>query len=177
MKILKSTGVVRRIDDLGRIVIPKEIRRNLKIRDGENMEIFIDLDTIILKKYSKLEDVITLTEKLGRLVNELTDYDVIITDRDHIIASYGENFKTEKNEVLSNELMKVIDERRLVNEKTSIEITSNFKKDGYFYILPIISSADSIGLIILFSENELSNIARIVAKMVDFLICEQVDIS
>ena len=73
--------------------------------------------------------------------------------------------------------MKIIDERRLVNEKTSIEITSNFKKDGYFYILPIISSADSIGLIILFSENELSNIARIVAKMVDFLICEQVDIS
>ena len=53
MNTLKSTGVVRRIDDLGRIVIPKEIRRNLKIRDGELMEIFVDMDSIILKKYSK----------------------------------------------------------------------------------------------------------------------------
>ena len=59
---MKSTGVVRRIDDLGRIVIPKEIRRNLKIRDGENMEIFIDLDSIILKKYSKLEDALNIED-------------------------------------------------------------------------------------------------------------------
>lgn len=176
---MKSTGVIRRIDDLGRIVIPKEIRRNLKIRDGENMEIFVDLDSIILKKFSKLEDVHTLADKLGNIINNLTNYNILITDRDHIISSYGKEFSDLKNELLSNELIELIDSRTILNEKNrvNIELTSKIKKEGYYYIVPIISSADSIGLIIIYNEEPLKEMVEVIAKMVSLIICEQVDIS
>ena len=176
---LKSTGVIRRIDDLGRIVIPKEIRRNLKIRDGENMEIFVDIDSIILKKYSKLDDVLTTTEKLSKIINDVTNYDVIITDRDHVISSYGEVFKNLKNENLSQELIDLIDNRNSINaeEKKELQITNKEKIEGYFYITPIISTADSIGLIILYSIQPLKDEVKIISKLVSNLICEQVDIN
>ena len=176
---LKSTGVVRRIDDLGRIVIPKEIRRNLKIREGENMEIFIDVDSIILKKYSKLEDIISYTDKLGKLIFELTEYNILITDREHIISAHGNNFKNLKNEVISDELINIIDERRSIMEKDKkvIEITSALKIEGYFLAFPIISIADSVGLILLHSEGVIKEGIQILLKMVARIISEQVDIN
>ena len=176
---LKSTGVIRRIDELGRIVIPKEIRRNLKIRDGENMEIFIDLDSIILKKYSKLEDVLTISDRLGKVINEVTNLDLIITDRDHIVTSYGETVQSLKNESLSFELIDLIDSRTTIanKEKQIIQITTNNKLEGYFYVLPIISEADSIGLIMFYSIEQLTDSISIIAKIMNNLICEQVDIS
>ena len=153
---MKSTGVVRRIDDLGRIVIPKEIRRNLKIRDGENMEIFIDFDSVILKKYSKIEDVLTLAKRLVKMVNEITNYNILITDRENIIDS---RIPIKKE------------------EKTILTITDEVKKEGYFYGIPIISTGDSIGLILLMNNEPFNDIAQIVAKMLSYLICEQVDIN
>ncbi len=176
---MKSTGVVRRIDDLGRIVIPKEIRRNLKIRDGENMEIFIDLDSIILKKYSKLEDALTLSDKFAKIVYEVTGYNILITDREKIITSYGIEFENLKNQVLSEELINVIDTRTNIkkDEKTIISITNEIKKEGYFYGLPIISTADSIGLILFLAEEPLSESVKVIGQLLSLLICEQVDIS
>ena len=90
---MKSTGVVRRIDDLGRIVIPKEIRRNLKIRDGELMEIFVDMDSIILKKYSKLEDMLSITERITEKLADLSNLNIIVTDRDHILSCSGKKYQ------------------------------------------------------------------------------------
>ena len=176
---MKSTGVVRRIDDLGRIVIPKEIRRNLKIRDGENMEIFIDLDSIILKKYSKLEDALTLSDKFAKIVYEVTGYNILITDREKIITSYGIEFENLKNQVLSEELINVIDTRTNIkkDEKAIISITNEIKKEGYFYGLPIISTADSIGLILFLAEEPLSESVKVIGQLLSLLICEQVDIS
>ena len=175
---LKSTGVIRRIDDLGRIVIPKEIRRNLKIRDGENMEIFIDLDAIILKKYSKLDDAITITEKLGRIAYDITSYDVLITDREKVVAGFG-HFKELKGKSLSNELINLIDERKTLNceELSKINLTETFSKEGYFYVIPLISTADSIGLIMFYSQKQIEEKAKIVATIIDVLIKEQVDIT
>ena len=86
---MKSTGVVRRIDELGRIVIPKEIRRNLGIRDGENVEIFTEYDSIILKKYNRMEKTSYLANMLCEIVYNEFNYKIIITDREKIIASSG----------------------------------------------------------------------------------------
>ena len=174
---MKSTGVVRRIDDLGRIVIPKEIRRNLKIRDGENMEIFIDLDAIILKKYSKLESAISLSEKLAKMVYELTGFSVLITDREQIIAA-EKDLAELKNTSVSNELIKLMDDRASLtsSELQAINITKNTKMEGYFYIVPLISSADSIGLILIYDKEPLNQSVAIFAKILSFLICNQVDI-
>ena len=66
---MKSTGVVRRVDDLGRIVIPKEIRRTLRIRDGESLEIFVDREMIALKKFSKMSDMDDVSKELVEIIN------------------------------------------------------------------------------------------------------------
>ena len=86
---MKSTGVIRRIDELGRIVIPKEIRRNLGIRDGENVEIFTDSDSIILKKYYRMSTSTDLANSLCELINSEFNYKIMITDREKIIATSG----------------------------------------------------------------------------------------
>lgn len=84
---MKSTGVIRRIDELGRIVIPKEIRRNLGIRDGENVEIFTESDSIILKKYNRMESINNLASILTEIIYNDFNYKIIITDHEQVISS------------------------------------------------------------------------------------------
>ena len=84
---MKSTGITRRIDDLGRIVIPKEIRKNLKIKENEVLEIFINNDEIILKKFSPFNDSEKILSDYIKVINDMTGNDVIITDRDKVILS------------------------------------------------------------------------------------------
>ena len=176
---LKSTGVVRRIDDLGRIVIPKEIRRNLKIRDGELMEIFVDMDSIILKKYSKLEDMLSITEKITEKLANLSNLNIIVTDRDHILSCSGKEVSNIKNELLSKELIELMDNRQSVNtsDRLNINITNTNFLEGYFYIMPMISENDSIGLIAVYSKQKLNENAEIIAKIIDFFLCSQININ
>ena len=84
---MKSTGVTRKIDELGRIVIPKEIRKNLGIRDGESLEIFTENDSIILKKHFIMEKYEQLSKKLCESIYNIYKINVIITDREKVIAS------------------------------------------------------------------------------------------
>lgn len=175
---MKSTGVIRRIDELGRIVIPKEIRRNLKIRDGENMEIFVDMDSIILKKYSKIEDSIDYAKRICKLLNGLTNNEIIITDRDHIIAAEGSNVENLVNELISQDMISVIDNRETYfsPKETSIEIIKESKMNGYFAIVPIITSADSIGLVIVYNKELILDDNKGLTKFIAGLMSAQVDI-
>ena len=86
---MKTTGVVRRIDGLGRIVVPKEIRRTLRIRDGEPLEIFVDKDFIALKKYSPMTDFRTLAQILVDSVYDSISLNIFITDRDQCVCGAG----------------------------------------------------------------------------------------
>ena len=87
---MKATGIVRRIDDLGRIVIPKEIRRTLHIRETDPMEIFTDAEgQIILKKYSPIGDISTFAGKYAESLSDATGMTVCITDREQVIAASG----------------------------------------------------------------------------------------
>jgi AbrB family transcriptional regulator (stage V sporulation protein T) len=86
---MKSTGVVRRVDDLGRIVIPKEIRRTLRIREGEALEIFVDNEDIILKKYSPMESIEDAAARYVDSFNQVIKHSVIVTDKDRVIAASG----------------------------------------------------------------------------------------
>ena len=87
--MLKSTGVLRRVDELGRIVIPKEIRKNLKIKNGESLEIFIDSDSVVLKKFSYMSDLKDNTQKCSDSFYDIIKKDIFITDTDNVIASSG----------------------------------------------------------------------------------------
>lgn len=87
---MKATGIVRRIDDLGRVVIPKEIRRTLRIREGDPLEIFVDRDgEVILKKYSPINELGDFAKEYGEALYESLGSSVIICDRDSIIAIAG----------------------------------------------------------------------------------------
>ena len=84
---MKSTGVVRRIDELGRIVIPKEIRKNMRIKSGDNLEIFLEGDNILLRKYSPIETLENVTENYVESFNQVLKHNIIVTDRDKVKSS------------------------------------------------------------------------------------------
>ena len=175
---MKSTGVIRRIDELGRIVIPKEIRRNLQIRDGETLEIFIENDSIILRKHSIVATAFDMINKLGSLTNDIMNYSLIITDREKIIYISDKNLEIIKGKNISAKLINYIDGRECYNSKE--EITLSFDEldlKGYFSISPIISSNDSIGLIILYSKEKMNIEEEKYSKLLAKLIGEKTDIA
>ena len=87
---MKSTGVVRRIDDLGRIVLPKELRRTMRIKEGESLEIYIDgLDQIILKKYSPVQNMDAFINEFVESLYSTNKKDIIVTDNEKIVAAAG----------------------------------------------------------------------------------------
>ncbi len=174
---MKATGIIRRIDELGRLVIPKEIRRNLKIRDGENMEIFIDESSIILKKYSKMEDALTYVKNITELLGDLTNEKIIVTDRDKIIATVN-IYDEINNKLISNKIIDLLNERKNITSEysESLEITSDYKPNMYYSIFPIISGSDSMGVIILLSDNKIDNEFKILMKFISLLISSKLDI-
>lgn len=153
---MKSTGVVRRIDELGRIVIPKEIRKTLRIKDGENIEISVENDNIILKKYSFMK-------KLNDFANEFTEAiylsnkkNIIITDTDTIISISGTLKKDYVGKNISNYLFDILRKREnIINRKQKeIKIIENEEIKGFYVINSIICNGDAIGLIIIFSSDD-----------------------
>ncbi|MFR5857088.1 MAG: AbrB/MazE/SpoVT family DNA-binding domain-containing protein [Bacilli bacterium] len=157
---MKSTGVTRKIDDLGRIVIPKEIRKNLGIRDGESLEIFTEEDSIILKKHSEIKKYEELSARLCELIESIFKVNIIITDRQKVIATSLD--KSLINQDIDKDLIYLIDNRE---EYNGIKEIFNYK--NYVTIVPIIASIDSLGLIILLNndDKDLRNIAKFMAKI------------
>ncbi len=154
---MKATGVIRRIDDLGRIVIPKEIRNNLKIRNGETLEIFIDnLDQIILKKYSMGEDYRLLLSSYVTTINDAINRNIIITDKNRILSANDEIKKDYENRELSTVLAKCIDTMKSKEslEKTNIKITGRNEIQCSYIIKPIIAASECVGILMIFDEND-----------------------
>lgn len=156
---MKATGIVRRIDDLGRIVIPKEIRRTMRIREGDPMEIFTSREgEILLKKYSPVgelgEFALTIAEAIAQTLGEL----VCITDRDYIIAAAGSGKKEFEGKLLDEQLQTAIDNRcsQVIGENKAsfIKITQEDLKDYESQtIATILSHGDCIGSVIILSKN------------------------
>lgn len=170
---MKSTGVVRRIDELGRIVIPKEIRRNLSIHDGENIEIFTDMDSIILKKYYRLKESSELATNLCSIVNSLFNYKIIITDREKVVAtSMNQNILNKK---ITNDYFNIIEGREIVERENYKFILEDLELTGNFIYVPIISLNDSIGLIIIYNEHKLTQ-EKDIAKLLASIISNKLDI-
>ena len=175
---MKTTGVIRRIDELGRIVIPKEIRRNLGIRDGENIEIFTDDNSIILKKHSRIVNFSEIIEKVADLTKNIMDFNVIITDREKVVLALGDNLNELSNMLISSDLINFIDlrESNLENQECIYKF-GNKEIKGFFAISPIISSNDSVGLVIIYNQNKLTHAELKYSKFFATLIGEKIDIS
>ena len=158
---MKSTGVVRRVDDLGRIVIPKEIRRTLRIRDGESLEIFVDKETIALKKFSKMTDIENVSKELVDIINSNINKNILITDRDQIIAASGTLKKKYMDKNISRYLEQIMEQRKVVleNSRHFIEVLDDEKDYLSYVICPIIMNGDAIGLFLILSENDDINVS------------------
>lgn len=157
---MKATGVVRRIDDLGRIVIPKEIRRTLRIKEGDPLEIFTDREgQVILKKYSPIGELSEFAVGYADTLSKTTGHIACITDKDTIIAVSGGAKKEFLEKDISKELEQVMDDKEIYTSKEnsdlSIPITkgeNNERRYNSQVVYPIISNGDTIGTVILMSK-------------------------
>ena len=112
---MKATGIVRRIDELGRIAIPKEIRRSFKIREGDQLEIFTDrTGEIILKKYSPMGELGTIVQQYIKSLTELTNATILVTDRDQVSAAVGSQKAEYEGKTISTQLEQLQNERKNV---------------------------------------------------------------
>ena len=148
-----STGIVRRIDELGRIVIPKEIRKNLRIKKGDNLEIVVDGENITLKKYSQIENAMDMAQVYAESFYQVLKYNVIVTDTDKIVAIAGNLKKKYINMGISESIERMIERRDTFVErkKKEIEISPGIKEFGYYTVSTIINNGDSIGSVIILS--------------------------
>lgn len=153
---MKATGVIRRIDELGRIVIPKEIRKNLRLRVGESLEIFVDNDDIILKKFSVVSRISDLSQELTDAINIFTKYNIIIMDTNEFIACSGSLKKEIINKSISDDLRYLIEKREkiLQNHLKDLRIMDNNTIKCSYADSTIIVNGEAIGLIMILSEKD-----------------------
>ncbi|MDO4267211.1 MAG: stage V sporulation protein T [Eubacteriales bacterium] len=156
---MKATGIVRRIDDLGRVVIPKEIRRTLRLREGTPLEIFTDREgEIILKKYSPMVELTAFAGQYAESMAQTTGMTVCITDRDQVIAVAGGPKKELMQKNISRQLEHAIHERETIvagrDDRQFIPVTAD-ETEGVTaeVIAPIICEGDAIGAVALLGRD------------------------
>lgn len=168
---MKATGIVRRIDDLGRVVVPKEIRKTLHIREGDPLEIFTDREgEIILKKYSPIGELGSFARQYAEALAHSTGHVVSITDRDNHIAVAGNGKRELMNKPVSKALDEAIEKRKMVtaagSERDYIPLTeSESEHYSYQVICPIISEGDVIGAVVIVSKDEKSPMGDVEKKL------------
>ena len=170
---MKATGVVRRIDDLGRVVIPKEIRRTLRIKEGDPLEIFTDKEgEVILKKYSPIGELSEFAAEYAETLTKTTGHIACITDKDTVIAVSGASKKEWLEQGISQELEEILDNKvkyvSKENNDMAVPITQNEKNDKIYkaqVIYPIISDGDAIGSVILLSKDDKTKMSEVEQKV------------
>ncbi len=149
---MKATGIVRRIDDLGRVVIPKEIRRTMRIREGDPLEIYTEKDgEVIFKKYSPIGELgdfaVTYVESLAKT----TGIGACITDKDTVIAVSGVPKKELMEKRISPELEQVMEEKQNFHSSgKGVCVADGVEKYPAGVVAPIISEGDAIGSVVFF---------------------------
>lgn len=165
---MKATGVVRRIDDLGRIVIPKEIRRSLRIREGDSLEIYTDgTGSIVLKKYSLIDSINNFITQYVEAVYTSAKRDIIVTDMERVIAAAG-NFK---RDIIGKKIDLRLDDKIQKNtvqtfeRGNQVEICDNLTISSASIVKPISVYGDLIGCVIVLGDNYIENTEKMIAEM------------
>lgn len=167
MIIIKSTGVVRRIDELGRIVVPKEIRRVLRIREGDSLEISADTDAITLKKYSLVESINNFICQYVDALNASSKKEIIITDMEKVLA-VSRGFK---KSIIGRKIDQRLEDRILKRElltyerSQNIEICDGLVVDSAIAIKPIMVYGDLIGCVCILGDVYISEIEKVLAEL------------
>ena len=158
-------------DDLGRVVIPKEIRRTLRIREGEPLEIFTDHEgEIILKKYSPIGELTPFAKQYAESLAQTSGHVVCIADRDQIIAAAGGGGKSLIGKPVSQRLEEAVDNREVIvakkEEKRFVPISEDASEEVLGEVVaPIISEGDAIGAVILYTKEETVKMGEVEQKL------------
>lgn len=145
---MTKSGITRRIDELGRIVIPKEMRVNLGIREGELLEIYIENSALLIKKFSQIENIKDISSRICNIISDICKIDLMITDREKVIVT-SRKIKSLDNLILSDKMKNLIDNRECYISNNRENLLGLSK---YFVMIPIITSTDCSGLIIVLSD-------------------------
>ncbi len=147
---MKATGIVRRIDDLGRVVIPKEIRRTMRIREGDPLEIFTDRDgEVIFKKYSPIGELGAFASQYAETLYKTCELSVVICDRDAVIASAGVPKREFADKRLSHALESVMQGRNFFRPEGECDVSADYSgKYTVSCAMPIVSDGDVVGCVV-----------------------------
>ena len=149
---MKATGIVRRIDDLGRVVIPKEIRRTLRIREGDPLEIYTERDgEVIFKKYSPMGELAEFASQICEALNKTTDGVALVCDRDSVIAVSGAPKRDLMDKRISSALEKLLEARkiyRLERGEPELPVTEGDEKYRVAVAAPILAEGDLLGCVV-----------------------------
>ena len=168
---MKATGIVRRIDDLGRVVIPKEIRRTMRIHEGDPLEIYTESDgTVIFKKYSPIGELGEFAHQYAESLAKTTGLPCLISDKDTIIAVSGAPKKELADKKLSSEAEKIMHAKTGYLAKQGdkniavVDGNENYKAG---VIAPIVFEGDSIGTVMIISSDEKSSLGDVESKLAE----------
>lgn len=153
---MKATGIIRRIDDLGRVVIPKEIRKNLRIKEGDNLEIFVQNEEIILKKYSMMNKITDLAQELTDAIYTFMKYSIFITDTDVVVSGSGPLKKKYLGKNISNFISESIQRRDKITQNHFKELNFVGEEDIVcsYIMCTILVNGEATGMILIISEDE-----------------------
>ncbi len=173
---MKATGIVRRIDDLGRVVIPKEIRRTLRIREGDPLEIFTDREGgVILKKYSPIGELSDFAKEYAEALQQSIGRSVLICDKDTVIATAGAPKKEYLEKRVSEDIEKLLLDRKTIlhNNKDGGKgfVISGDEEDSSVYssqiISPIVAEGDAVGAVIIMSKEPNISMGELERKLAE----------
>ncbi len=154
---MKATGIVRRIDDLGRVVIPKEIRRTMRIREGDPLEIFTNNGEVVFKKYSPMGEMASFAIDLAAAISLGSELEIAICDRDHCIAIGSGVSKNLLEKEITSDLENICEQRRLfVNKEDAAIYAFEGAQQKICVAAPVINAGDIVGCVVLL-ESEKSN--------------------
>lgn len=167
---MKATGIVRRIDDLGRVVIPKEIRRTMRIREGDPLEIYTDRDgEVIFKKYSPIGEIGDFALQYAEALSRTSGHPICITDKDNVIAVSGVPKRELSDKKISSELEKFMEDKSTFicksNDSKKIKVIDGNEKYTAGVVVPIISEGDTIGSVVFFSNESSPRMGEVEEKL------------
>ena len=154
---MKATGIIRRIDDLGRVVIPKEIRKNLRIKEGDNLEIFVNGEDVILKKYSMMNKINDLAQELTDAIYTFMTHSIFITDTDQVVAGSGPLKKEYINKNISDFITESIKRRdkMIQNHFKELNFVRDIEPIDCSYVMStILVNGEALGMVLIISKDE-----------------------
>jgi len=167
---MKATGIVRRIDDLGRVVIPKEIRRTMRIREGDPLEIYTDRDgEVIFKKYSPIGELGDFASEYAETLSKTSGHPICITDKDNVIAVSGVPKRELNEKKISTEIEQMMEQKTTFIMRRGMEKRINVIDGSEKYtagvVVPIISEGDTVGSVVFFSHEATPDMGEVEEKL------------